>query len=650
MNLRRLLSCLSLVALLVPAFTATGIGGSSEVRPPAAFKQLAGPPEEFAAMRLPDPVKSGVRSRSAMIPVRFNDDRSPATIAVPIDSTEDVKLLLFAPEGPSWQLSVRQPGKASVELRHAPGDAVRREVAAAGIDGTSYPAEVFSFDSVRTGTWNVRLSAPEGSNREGTQGYLVVSSRSPYRLHSYVDTNDLKVGHEIGFVASMFDASKDQDAALPGLIESAVAEIRSPDGSIAEVELSSTGKGLFRARFVPGLPGEYIAQVMVRGSTPDGREFVRTSEHVFPVVASSAQLGEGASTFVASDSRLRVAIPVSGLSAGTQVAALAEVWGTNNEGERVPLAWIGGMALVEGNSVSLFLDGRWISRSAARRPFELRSVRISDPNSYVPLTRADAMPLAVRKMPIALRSDERVDEITDEMLMGPRPVQNFQTNAIAPRGLLLVHGYCSGNNPWPASQFTGTASFLDANASRTHDDFARRIRDFGATKFTSYGIVAHSQGGAASLHLYTYYWSGLDSATGNRLIQSVGTPYQGTALAGNLALLGQIFGAGCGSNYDLTYSGAAAWLAGIPSWARAKVHFHTTSETEVWWRWDYCQIATEPFLNDPEDGVVEKDKGQLPGANNRGHKIGWCHTSSMRDPAQTSDSARNADMNANAAR
>ena len=38
------------------------------------------------------------------------------------------------------------------------------------------------------------------------------------------------------------------------------------------------------------------------------------------------------------------------------------------------------------------------------------------------------------------------------------------------------------------------------------------------------------QGGAASLHLYTYYWSGFDYATGNRLIQSVGTPYQGTAL------------------------------------------------------------------------------------------------------------------------
>ena len=100
----------------------------------------------------------------------------------------------------------------------------------------------------------------------------------------------------------------------------------------------------------------------------------------------------------------------------------------------------------------------------------------------------------------------------------------------------------------------------------------------------------------------------------------------------------------------MTYSGAASWLSGIPSWARAKVHYSTTSFTDVWYRYDYCNVATDLFLNDPDDGVVERDYAQLPGANNRGHKTGWCHTSGMRDPAQTSDSARNAEMNTNAAR
>jgi hypothetical protein len=44
--------------------------------------------------------------------------------------------------------------------------------------------------------------------------------------------------------------------------------------------------------------------------------------------------------------------------------------------------------------------------------------------------------------------------------------------------------------------------------------------------------------------------------------------------------------------------------------------------------------------------VVERAYAQLPGANNLGHKTGWCHSSGMRDPAQTTDAARNVNMNA----
>ena len=38
------------------------------------------------------------------------------------------------------------------------------------------------------------------------------------------------------------------------------------------------------------------------------------------------------------------------------------------------------------------------------------------------------------------------------------------------------------------------------------------------------------------------------------------------------------------------------------------------------------------------------------GANNGGHKEGWCHTSGMRDGAQVGDGSRNRSMNSNAAR
>ena len=61
-----------------------------------------------------------------------------------------------------------------------------------------------------------------------------------------------------------------------------------------------------------------------------------------------------------------------------------------------------------------------------------------------------------------------------------------------------------------------------------------------------------------------------------RIIQSVGTPYQGTPLAGILAAIGYVFGTGCGRNDNLTYDGAEQWLRGIPMEKRAEVYFYTT--------------------------------------------------------------------------
>ena len=61
-------------------------------------------------------------------------------------------------------------------------------------------------------------------------------------------------------------------------------------------------------------------------------------------------------------------------------------------------------------------------------------------------------------------------------------------------------------------------------------------------------------------------------------------------------------------------------------------------------------MGTDAFLSDPEDGVIEKSRGQLSSGNNQGHKTGWCHTDDMRDPGQTKDSSRNYSMSNNAMR
>lgn len=150
--------------------------------------------------------------------------------------------------------------------------------------------------------------------------------------------------------------------------------------------------------------------------------------------------------------------------------------------------------------------------------------------------------------------------------------------------------------------------------------------------------------------MLTYYWSCLDNADrgGDKLIQSVGTPYRGTALAGTLASIGDVFRAGCGSNHDLTESGADTWLAHIPARTRQKVNYYTTSFTSRWWTYDFCNPITDAFLAGPADGTVAQARGQLPGGNNLGHTTGWCHTILMRDPPQCLDSGRNRQMNVEA--
>ena len=620
------------------------------------FKNLAGSAEEMNAMRLPSPATLGTRSKSAMLPVKFQNGKWTADI--PVETTEDLKISVLAPNSKLWQIKAVMDSGGEINLREANLFIEQRD-GEVGLDGAKYPAEIFSFGYAKGGTWRIEIDAPKSSVSNGGEnaGFVVVTSKSPYRIYTYVDTLETLVGRQIGLRTSVFENVNDEDTSVPeavqGSVVSAEAELRMPNGASQKIKLrDGGGNGIYQTEFVPQAAGQYTVQITVRGVSQMGESFIRTSEQIIQVLNENIRFGKTASAVSADDTRLTINLPANGLRSNRKVIVYGEVWGRNDIGEEVPVAWIGGMALANGRlqaGVPGTLDGRWLSRTNAENGFELRNVRLQDPDYFVTIARAEKIALTIPVLPKAAKNG--FAEISDEMRMGVRPAKYSSENAVGGK-LMLVHGYCSGD-AWggaaSAGQFTNYVKFLDLNKNRTHDQFANLIKNFGAT-LPSFGIVAHSQGGAASLHLYTYYWSGLDSAGAGRLIQSVGTPYQGTALAGNLAAIGSVFGAGCGTNNDLTYSGAAAWLAGIPSWARAKVHYSTTSFTDVWYRYDYCNAGTDLFLSDPDDGVVERAYAQLSGANNRGHKTGWCHTSGMRDPAQTSDSSRNADMNANAAR
>jgi hypothetical protein len=637
-------------------------------------KMLNGGADEVmsGAMRLPDVADVGQVSRSALLPVSLiqdGDGRWAWSGEVAVDSADELAIVALPPPGIVWDVVVQAPGEAAVRMSDA---AFRKDVihheAWIGIEGTGVSGEALVFERATTGAWQVEVSGPAARLKDArSDGFLLVSSRGPYRLYTHLASNDLLAGHEVGVVAWAFrsegaNPTRTRPQPITGVVATATLAVRKPDGSQTTVDMFDDGAhadgaahdGVWGGVFVADQAGSYTGQVIARGSAPGGSSWMRTSEHFFPVESESVWLTGEARTEPLDGQRLAVELGVRlGLAAPETLQAYAEVWGVGGDGDPAPAGWLAAMVTPQGPPddaiVVVSLDGRWLARAGVSAPLEIRDVRLMHPNTHVALARAARLATDSRGLPPSA-DGPAVKAITQDMLMGPAPPLTAADKA-ADHKLILVHGYCS-SDAWNENQFTDDIEFKDFNANRSNDDFARRIRDFAsASGVTGCGIVAHSQGGLASLHLYSYYWSCLDySTSGSRMIQSVGSPYQGTNLAGIIATIGSWFGIQCGSQYDLTYSGASAWLAGIPSWARSQVHYSTTSFTDKWWRYDYCQIASDLLLSDPDDGVVEKWSGQLSGANNRGHKTGWCHTSGMRDPAQTTDSSRNADMNANARR
>ncbi len=639
-------------------------------------KQLAGPPEEFELMRQAQPEKSALDSKTALIPVSLQQTKGGNWYwsgTLPVDSSS-FSFMTFANGATDWQVNLINPktGKSIA----ADTLATKHISTNYGLENSNYPGEKYSFDNLTTGNWGIEIKT--AGEPEQFEGFVLASSNSQYILNSYKTNNDQIVGHNIHFVTQS-TSNEDTISVFKRFspIDNAFMVVTQPDGTQNKYTMYDDGRhgdklandGMFGGDFKANLSGGYTVQINAMGNNPDGTPFYRTSEHFVPVIEQSITLSSNKTSAVAiSDNRLNIAFNVDDYSKNTNNSyrIIAEVWGKNKSTGKTkpvsvnaldassndnmkPVSWISTITTVENNQLNIELDARWIDMAKTSSELELRNIRIEDADNFIPLITQAKMPLSVASMP-KMKTKSFDGTITEEMMIGERPLQGKATKGSGTK-LLLVHGYCSSDVWGPYQyQFSNSAKFTDFNQNISHNTFAQRIKNFGST-WNSYGIVAHSQGGAASLHLYTYYWSGLDNSTsGKRMIQSVGTPYHGTPIAGNLAALGNVFGIGCGYNSNLTTSGASSWLAGIPTWARSKVNYFTTSNTDRWWQYNYCSLGTDLFLSDPDDGVIEKFRGQLSGATNRGHKTGWCHTLNMNYRGQTSDSSRNYSMSANANR
>lgn len=594
-------------------------------------KQVVAPPSdiESGVVGLPDPVGLGETSRTVLMEI--DPDRADANglidLGFPFVTGDGRARVVFLPEQEDAWVGIvstidlenyRETEVRTDQPREQQGVSVVRDPLPWGD-----PNRV--FDAVTLPPNQDWLSIRVQMN-EQVGGYILIDQAADRSLYTYVKQRRTLVDQPITLASSFSDGSR---------IISLRAIVRAPDGSRELIDAEPEAQEI---SFTPSQPGNHAVQVFAEYAKAYKQPVLLSTQHLIQVESPTVPLG--AARAQARGNHIELVFDRAESNERTILAA--EVWGRSDAG-MVPVCWLSRVCDAER---SLILDPQLVSDAGVDpASLELRQVRLHDVDSMVPTQIIERIPLRV---------DAAMDDVSgthSPMRVIYEGISGSQRGTL-PGGhrLLLVHGYCSGGNPFTTSHFSGDiAIFHDPEVSRSHDAFALEIMA-QAGSMKSFGVAAHSQGAMAALHLYTYYFSGLDWARGDRLIQSVGAPYQGTALAGNAAVLGDVFGFGCGENPDMTYTGAANWLSLIPTSSRQQVWYYTTSFDDRPFLYDYCNIITDLLLDDPDDGVIERSAGQLPGANNMGHVEDWCHTTGMRDPAQCTDASRNATINARARR
>lgn len=503
-----------------------------------------------------------------------------------------------------------------------------------------------------------------------SSGFDLVDGAAPVFRLSFA-TNEMKRrGESSGILLSDLRV-----AVIDTRTRRAVHEEQLGLGRLAALPVDARGAQLVQ---LPALAaGNYTVRLDVRGNVPGIGPVERTALYFLPILPGGYQLTGDVRTTQIDGSRLELQLAVDSPDRATpHVYAYAEVW--SGDGQK-PIAWIGGMTQAKADDAGqlrlpMVLDGRWLALAGvAGDRLRLKNLRLQDPDTFIPLSQIADLPVELGSLPrsASLAADQVAVDDSLYMGRGDRTIRlpggtNGGAAAVeAPEGgftntgIFLVHGWCSGIT-WPIGHFGrpgrvgGTEQFFDPSASRSHDAFAREIRDQGAARFIdSFTVVAHSQGGAASTHLRAFYNSLLDLSNAPRRIQTMGTPYNGSTLmdyylaTGPLGwIIASIFGQ-CTQSFDLGTLGSQLWLSNLPSWTRGEVFFYRTGyrrarnfwERLQFWRWR-CNAASF-VIPGWDDGVVADWQGHLNGGQNMGITESECHTSNMNHADQTENWNRN---------
>lgn len=647
------------------------------------FKSLAAPPVEVQARTFDMPVARAYGQRSnAML---FNVEK---TFQPGQNMAFQYKLDVPTELGRKYRLQLLSSNAQLINSQNT-----RAQPSPQGVN-TPGQNSAFEFSPAQTGDLKINIlqkppelqSINNGSSAKTLVSTVLVTTDSPYRLYSHFTHLNFLESKTIGLNAFVYDNTQNGHVSVPSALQSVVTSatltlkdqlgqkktfIMVDDGQNNDKQ---AGDGIFGLSLENLSSGKYQVSIEVKGTTPQGERFLRTSEHVLPIVKAPYQLRDTTKLgnwyqTPKKHYRLPIQLQIRGSEAYQTAQLSAELWGKNVNEQWVLVSWLGGLVTpLSTGFISQSVDLRWLKRAKISNALELRNVKLTHPEYHIVFSQKNRLALPPLSFPTALTNTRgqlritpgEVIPIVDSMLVEDRPepasrIFNYRPGVTNPNNnkskIILSHGYCSGR-VWEKAHTKydkDTLEYMQLGVNISTDQFAKQLRRFGA-RLPSFSIIAHSQGGMAALHLYTFYYSGLDKAGPGRLIQTVGTPFQGTPLAGTPAVIASLLGIGCGANFDLTPEGAALWLARIPLWARERVYYYTTSVKDQPWRYDACHVGTDWLLKDPDDGVIEKHRAFLPGGRYLGHTHGECHSRMMQNPAQTENHIRNSVMRWSAAR
>ena len=504
------------------------------------YKKLAGPPSEFADFKQPSSYDAAQWSRALMLPtvelrpLHLHDD-----LQFPVDSCDLMVVSMFfdANHNKHLQLSFTDPAGKEVTPDEVIDDYLGFNT------GDFYPCMSYMFVKPVVGRWNVRVSWKLLGNNSSsfltTLVYLTVAFQdSELKVWTALRSADLRLGKDITMeamipVPSGLVDSTGRPQPNVQIVRDAEVTIVEPDGdSFTKGMIDETNDGIYEASFRPVSTGIYNALVRVEGKDQQGNDFARSLWYLFRVAEPSLNLTGSASASLYTHTVTNAVIINLDISVNWDPSAnsvyrgYAEVWGVSAEDSKteVPVAWVSGMVQVsKGSSVNesspykvrFELDSRWLDVANAKPPLQLRNLTFEESEGFVTIVYPTTLPVTTTDHQLReFQPGLAVTDITYEMKNGFNYYLYNYSKDPTPGKIVLVHGYCSSDVPFTTEDFTDAVAFKDFKQSRSNDKFAELIIKFVESEhITKFSTVSHSQGGIATLHMYSYYQTGMDATT-----------------------------------------------------------------------------------------------------------------------------------------